>query len=62
MKALAKAWSMALGLWVPVKGKQVKKPVVLSMVKPKSAAQSKSGADSLSSFEERSLEAFAAEV
>jgi len=59
---LVKARSMALGLWVPVKGNRVYMPGVLRRVKPKSAARSKYGPDSLSSFEERSLKGLFAEL
>jgi len=38
---LAKAMSMALGLWVPLKGNRVYTPGVLTRVKPRSEAGSK---------------------
>ena len=56
MCGLAKARSLMLGLWVPVKGNRVSTPRMFRRVKPRSEARSKYGADSLSSFTERSLE------
>jgi len=41
IRGLAKARSMVLGLWDPVKGNRVYTPGVLRRVKPKSVAQSK---------------------
>ena len=41
MRGLANARSMALGLWVPVKGNRVLIPGVLRRVKPKSVARPK---------------------
>jgi len=38
---LAKAMSIAIGLWVPVKGNRVYTPGVLRRVKPRSEAESK---------------------